>query len=209
MSRIRELLRLLFWPWYEDPRPASAPATPDPPDPPDPAKDIPLPHVATPSGLRVVVSVGGECSQLPPSEDKCRVVSGSSDERDYACGHRGAARFIVSIYGEMSNEVKQDERCPECFLSLLQSGCIRCALCGLPIFWGEGVALYLADASVPKLDIGTRVGDAVIGCMRWDCCPSGGFYAGGWTKDGFHSAFGGQPAMDNALSAGRAVISNN
>ncbi len=170
-------------------------------------EDLPLPDVSTPSGLKVAVSAGPARKKLPQSEDECRIVRQMDAQRDYNCGHSGAEQFVVSIYGLHTKEVDQKERCPDCFLEWMKGMCIRCALCGLPIFPGEGVALYGGGGGL-RLDIATRVGDSVIGCLRWDCCPSGGFFAGHWTEDGFKPAFDGETGAEKAFSTESMVVGN-
>ncbi len=200
------LLRLF---WWRRGKLIVASESPDPPFPADEKpENVPPPNLTTPSGLRVVASVGGGQRKLPQSEDECRVVQCAGDRRDYACGHAGAERFAVSIYGERTKEVEQEERCPECFVAWMRGFCIRCALCGLPIFPGEGVALYAPRGEGLRLDIATRVEDSVIGCLRWDCCPSGGFFAGYWTENGFKPAFGGETGAEKAFSTNSTVIGN-
>jgi hypothetical protein len=54
---------------------------------------------------------------------------------------------------------------------------------------GDGVALY-GKGSTGIHESATILDDGVsaVGCLRWDCCPSGGFFAGSWTEEGFKPA---------------------
>ncbi|MEK7181089.1 MAG: hypothetical protein AAB738_02005 [Patescibacteria group bacterium] len=80
----------------------------------------------------------------------------------------------------------------------------RCARCGLVILPGMAVALYGQESEGLRLDIATNIDGAIIGCMRWDCCPSGGFLAGHWSEQGFQPLFQGQTGAE--VSAGTNTI---
>lgn len=130
-------------------------------------------------------------SRPPPSPPfsidlECRVVATSGFvRRRYHCGHRSLPRFRVSVYGLVSNWVRQRELCPECFLEKQARVVIHCVCCGNPIVPGDPVALYCADSEGLHLEYATRHNDCVIGCLRMDCCPSGGCLAGHWSETGF------------------------
>lgn len=127
-------------------------------------------------------------SKLPQPTSECFVMWRSYFRRAYACGHRDSRRFQISAYGMESVKIKNAEQCADCFIKHVKKHTIFCALCGLPIMEGDGVALYDADNDCIRPEA-HRIGNSVIGCLRWDCCPSAGFYAGYWTEDGFNSLF--------------------
>lgn len=152
-------------------------------------------------GSRSVVS----SEALPKTDDRLEIVSRSGPIKRYECGHDGASSFNLHIYGEEMAGVEQDKSCPDCALVSVQKHFIRCALCGLYIGPGDGVVLYAGSRSIKK-ETATKVEMGYLGCLRWDCCPSGGFFAGHWTKTGFKSAFIGGTAAGEAMRTGKAVI---
>jgi hypothetical protein len=123
----------------------------------------------------------------------------------YRCGHDGVADFSADIYGEVfapRPEVLQArEKCPECMLAQLLAGTIRCAICGLLIPPNDPVALYRKCGK--ERSYAYAVGDKVIGCLRDDCCPSGGFYAGRWSGKEFVPEFRGRTIADEAFRTGK------
>ncbi len=156
-------------------------------------------------GMVVSVSVGDPTvsSRLPQATDAFAIVECGRFTRTYECGHRGARWFVIDTYGLRTKKIHRKDLCPECTLALFKKHIIRCALCGLRIAPGEGVALYSARSQDIKRDIATLVGeDSVIGCLRWDCCSSGGFFAGNWSEDGFIPRFGGRTAAGEAMTTG-------
>lgn len=104
--------------------------------------------------------------------------------RRYGCGHISVKKFMVRIWGATVSPVT-DTFCADCALSEIQKVAIRCCLCGLPILPTDGVALYDRESVVGKDYEFVTIDESAIGCMRWDCCPSGGFCAGYWTSEGF------------------------
>lgn len=148
-----------------------------------------------PDGFRLIAQSGNaaDSAKLPKATSEIKLIE-SSNWRSLlprACGHRGPKWFVLDVYGEKTGKIKNHKMCPGCAISYIKNTGIRCALCGLSICPGEGVALYYINIKSEglNLDITTRVGDNVIGCLRWDCCPCGGFYAGHWSENGFVSAF--------------------
>jgi hypothetical protein len=146
--------------------------------------------------LRIVASAENEASAryrtehpLPASIDKIELVEYGSKVRQFPCGHGGTASFKLKIYSdELTAELGNRDWCPDCFLAKAKRHAIRCALCGLSIVPGQAIALYPSEegeAAGIRFDISTRVDDCVIGCMRWLCYPSGGFFAGHWSENGF------------------------
>lgn len=123
-------------------------------------------------------------SKLSQPTDKCLVLTGGRFKRKFKCGHYGMWWFKISIFGSVSEKIHQKEYCPDCFIKWYKERTIFCSLCGLPIFPGEGVALYDKNSEGVRED-SYSVGNSVIGCLRMNCCLSGGFFAGHWTEEGF------------------------
>ncbi|MBI2055542.1 MAG: hypothetical protein HYT42_01475 [Candidatus Sungbacteria bacterium] len=155
-------------------------------------------------GMVVVASIGRlKPGQLPEATDTFAIVERGPLTRSYECGHHGSQWFIIDTYGERTRRIQRTDLCPECTLTLLKKHIIRCALCALSIVPGDGVALYSAESEGLRLDIATLVNEGnVIGCLRLGCCPSGGFFAGNWSEDGFIPRFGGRSAAGQE-SAGK------
>ena len=141
----------------------------------------------SPDGMRVFASSSEpDREKLPPSDDKCEIIYRSWWCRTYHCGHRDARVFRIRAFGVETKKIRQKERCAECFLQHVREKVIRCALCGLPIFPGDPVALYHRKSEGLQFEVASFTEkDAAIGCLRWDCCPCGGFFAGHWTENGF------------------------
>lgn len=135
---------------------------------------------------------------LPESHDQIRILERSEKQRKYMCGHRGPKMFKLDVYGSHTKPFEQKDECPDCVLARYRKHVIKCALCGLHIVPGEGVALYSPGPDMHQ-EYATRVGDSVIGCLRWDCCPSAGFFAGNWSEVGFKSRFGGEVTAAESL----------
>lgn len=155
----------------------------------------------SPQGMKVVAS-SRKAESRKTSTDEFEVSAVGFFKRRHACGHRGARKFKLMTYGEETKWISQKERCPDCFLAYAKELIIRCALCGFPIVPGAPVVLYWHGSDPIRKDA-TRVDDHVMGCLRWDCCPSGGFFAGHWTGRGFAPAFpGGRTIAEQALATG-------
>lgn len=150
-------------------------------------------RMESPKGMRVVVAAGNVAQPelLPKAHDDIRIERLSRWNRRYRCGHRDARRFMLDVYGQRVSMKSKKELCSTCWCAKIRQHVIRCAACGLPIFPGEGVALYAFDPELFSREKVTFVGESVIGCTRWDCCPSGGFFAGNWTESGFRPRFDG------------------
>lgn len=124
----------------------------------------------------------------------------SDDRVRYACGHDYPTRFGHDFYGERLevSEAYADKReqCGDCMLAEIKPLIIRCCACGAVIMPSEPVAAYADDGSFRKeWSTATPDGKSVLGCMRMDCCPSGGFFAGHWSTRGFVPAFAGQASL--------------
>lgn len=173
-------------------------------------------NVVSPKGMAVVASSSdGEISNsfFNQKDEKVEYRGGRS-VLFTKCGHTTPGRVKIVFWNLVSEQdfckaKKVDGMCPNCMLKLLQKHAIRCALCGCAILPGEGVALYHKDGEDINKENATSVGDNVIGCLRMDCCPSGGFFAGHWTEGGFKSAFeDGLTAAEKAMRTGEVVVVN-
>lgn len=151
--------------------------------------------IVSADGFRVVASAGPPRQPLPPYTHRVEISSRSRwFPRRYDCGHRGARRFSLHVFGENVDPLRQKELCPECFVAWVKQYTIHCALCGLPIYPGAPVALY--NDSQKMLSCATEHSEGVVvGCLRFDCCPSAGFFAGHWSEEGFVSTFGSSEAL--------------
>lgn len=167
-----------------------------------------------PEGTAVIATAREEPS--PPLEltDTLACVQETGRKAKFACGHRAPRKFKIDFYGEIAEPIaeflKRRVRCGPCEAEHLKKVCIRCALCGRVIRPGQGVAVY-ADDPAYKEAWKTRVGsdkNGVLGCLSTDCCPSGGFFAGHWTEEGFKPAYAHGSAMAEALATGKPVIGN-
>ena len=175
-------------------------------------------------GLGVSVSVGGRKSERPNFFDNETLSFEEVPEHSLMfkeCGHEGAQEFKFNIWGNARGKklkdkcIKQengvattDGICPKCYFEKIKKATIRCCLCGNAILPGDGIALYHKSSENIRADTATFVGDSAVGCLLWDCCPSGGFFAGHWTFEGFESAFDVQSAAGKAFSTGQPVITN-
>lgn len=164
----------------------------------------------SPEGMRVVASVRSAPGELSESDDRLEIVERSESEADYPCGHRGSESYRVHVYGLLSRDFKGSERCPDCRLAEAKEFIIRCALCGLPIVPGDSVAMYYKTSGGLKIEIGHKIDDSYVGCLRWDCCPSGGLFVGHWTGKDIKPYFSsGLSTAAQVMSTGRAVVVND
>lgn len=168
----------------------------------------------SPEGMQVVASTREEPPPRPEPTDALASVEETGRKVRFACGHRASKKFKIDFFGEVraaSDELlKKRERCGPCEAQRLAKIVARCALCGRAILPGEGVAAY-ADDPEYKETWKTRIGSdtqGVLGCLSMDCCPSGGFFAGHWTEEGFRPAHAHGTAMAEAMATGKIVISN-
>jgi hypothetical protein len=139
-------------------------------------------HVYLPDGgkLELVASTHApDRSKLPPVSEVSEITWRSWWKKDYPCGHRDARKFILTVKGVKSVKIVGSDKCPVCALREFVETTIRCALCGLPIFQGEPVALIGKDCDGVRADA-VHSGDNAVICMRMDCCPSGGLFCGHW-----------------------------
>lgn len=87
---------------------------------------------------------------------------------------------------------------------------ITCAYCDDVIFRGDPVSTYFPASELPEgfMEHATRTPMGFVGCMGWDCCPTGGFFAGHWVGNGVRSPFSTGTAATEALHSGDMVISD-
>ena len=120
---------------------------------------------------------------IKSSTDTIKITEHIGREKTFKhCKHR-SREAKISVYGEEIQTTGID--CPDCLIGTFEESVIRCCLCGLPIVPGQPVALYWEGPQINK-KIATKLKDGhSLGCLRWDCCPSGGFFAGHWNEKGF------------------------
>lgn len=155
---------------------------------------------------------------LPPVRDHLGVVILRGKEIPYACGHTYAEEFIFDVYGMGCVATKKNAKaqCGDCLIAELARETARCALCHHVIFTGDPVALY---AYVPESFDPAKSqpwftfvehdegGKSVVGCLRAACCPSGGFFAGRWTANGFKGAYdNGASVASETLRTGKTHV---
>lgn len=165
--------------------------------------------IVTPDGMGVLVSVGGE-KQVRGNWFDCEPVLRyeplESELLFYPkCSHVGPRKFKIHGWSEaFGREVpdkyigpkgKEGKRivtnieCPACYAEIVKKSTIRCCFCGGEIMPDDGVALYgKGSTGIHESATILEDGESVIGCLRWDCCPSGGFFGGYWTEKGFKAA---------------------
>lgn len=145
-------------------------------------------EMPTLEGLAVVFSAGPDRKAIVPLQDPSIVdwVSVRTGlpwprTRKYRCGHRGARKYLIHLWGEQFTPGSKKSICPACALDELQRTAVRCCLCGFPILPGAPVAVYDLQSVKPKdYPFAIEDGKYAVGCLRWDCCPSGGFFDGHW-----------------------------
>lgn len=149
-----------------------------------------LPHVVDPSGGKLLLSVGPAKQPLPEPNDAIQAIAPPDMTRKYTCGHSGPERYRLNVYGSLTKNIHGERYCPDCMIQYVRKRTVRCALCGLPIYPDDAVALYHESSEgLPYRDRGHRIESCYLGCLRWDCCPSYGFFAGHWTENGYQPAF--------------------
>lgn len=173
-----------------------------------------LKQIFTPKGLRPLLSINNVSEKVEKYDRSLTFVEALSDEMlKFQCDHLGAKKIEIILYGEsiFRGETKdaRPQLCPNCILEEIKQFSIRCAFCGGAILPGEGVALYNKESEGINKKWGTYVGENIIGCLAMDCCPSGGFFAGHWTMQGFKPAFkNGLSLAEEAARTGSIKIAN-
>lgn len=158
--------------------------------------------IVSADGFGVICAVGGKKLVRPNhfaevGETVFRSLSAHDDIYFPQCGHFGPQKFEVTLWGNeqhgyelpakfISGVIKKtaakDFLCPRCHFERMKDGAIRCCLCGGSILPDDGIALYAAT-SAGVHETATIIDGSAVGCLRMDCCPSGGFYAGTWSGE--------------------------
>lgn len=103
--------------------------------------------------------------------DVCEAIDQEGEQVDFACGHSGAPRFKISLYGVIVNlqprYMSRRERCGSCEVEKAKSMVTRCVACRRAILPGDEVAISTQGAV----------------CMRKDCSGymGAGALSGHWT----------------------------
>lgn len=169
-------------------------------------------QLQTSNGMVVIATTREKNEEeKPAATDDFLFVAQSSESIEYACGHSGPRKFVINLYGQIRepNDEFFVERkmCPVCFIDSLRKVTIRCGVCGNAIFPGEPVAAYANNDSFNPKWLTLTPNGSVIGCLRMDCCPSGGFFAGHWSGERFESAFsGGLSAAETVFQTGKTIM---
>lgn len=112
------------------------------------------------------------------------------EERTYVatvCGHyTKVVGFIHDGDEDVLLDMSRVSGAPEYCLDCLGKMSIRCGWCNMPIKVGDGITLISPkpDYDVPETAVRYEAGhNELVGCMRMDCAPVGGF-AGYWVPPG-------------------------
>ena len=165
----------------------------------------------SPMGMSIVGSSGdGKEERKMATSDEIKLVDCSKETRQFSCGHEGPISFNYDIYGDHietdKESLSQSEKCGDCIVAEMKKDIIQCCFCGQPIFPGSQVALYGGGKGIRKKWTTKHKGSA-IGCMAWECCPSGGFFGGIWTGETVNSPFNvGLTAAEAVFVSGETVI---
>jgi hypothetical protein len=160
-------------------------------------------EVPSTDGLVVIATSRPEPSPIIPEQDPAIVdwvETGAQNNpwwrfwrrpnpsRVYGCGHTGPRHFVLRIWGREIGVAPKaaGKHCPDCSLKELQSQSFRCCLCSLAVIPGNPVAVYDAGSIQPKGFEFKVIEGYALGCMDWNCCPTGGFYGGNWTGTRVH-----------------------
>jgi hypothetical protein len=164
--------------------------------------------------MELVASVGGPEEKPPECTDVLAAFALSDTKVKYACGHEYADKFGHDFYGEkcevLETTLARRDLCGECMLDQVRPYIIRCAACGFSIWPDEPVAVYGNNGSFKKERCTTTSGGGgVLGCMRMNCCPSGGFFAGRWNGQTLVPRFrGGGSLASQVMATGKAMVVN-
>ena len=183
--------------------------------------------LATPGGMSILASSSSEeeprerLNFFQDTTIECKDASKPSITFT-ECGHTGAESVEVNLWGRVEALSVRDEHikdqggiktiegeCLQCSFEKAKNSAIRCCLCGYAIIPGDAVAAYRKSSPAINQEVATFVGDNALGCLLWDCCPTGGFFAGHWTAEGFRPAFDEGTAADSTFSSGQGMITRS
>lgn len=147
-------------------------------------------EVVAPDGriFRTIATFGAAPNRehLPKASSELKIHSASWFKKTYECGHRGPRRFSLFVYGSVVSPSHDNHDCPACCMLDIQNTVIRCASCELPIFPDDSVVLYHPTTPGLNLVVAKFLNDnAVMCCLRRNCCTHPEFLAGTWTTNGF------------------------
>jgi hypothetical protein len=162
--------------------------------------------IVSADGFGIIASVGGEkLVRQNHFKENAEIKFNALTRKDIffeECKHMGPRKFEFrtwdgekhgfevpagKISGVIRKVVAAGTECPECYFEMMKKHTIRCCLCGGSIMPGEGVAIY-DPRSEGVSETATLHEGAALGCLRMSCCPSGGFFAGHWSEEGFKAA---------------------
>ena len=119
----------------------------------------------------------------------------------FACGCVASLKGKLTegeddIGWDLSRKKAVNIECPRCAIK----AAINCCFCDGKIYPGDPVALYHKSSEGINWEKATRLGLDEIGCLKRDCCLSGGFFAGQRTTNGL------QPFIERRRSAVQASL---
>lgn len=116
-----------------------------------------------------------------------------------ACGHPqwhkatlylGTTRLTSLTQERVLTHRQLPGPCFDCLSTEIRKGMAACTFCGHPIMVGDAVALYHCELNPEQLARAAIDPEGnYLGCLRMDCCPSGGFMAGLWNGSGVNSPY--------------------
>ena len=116
-----------------------------------------------------------------------KIISLFTRRAKFSCGHvdklKGKRKDgDETITWSLSPGKSSESVCPKCAFE----NAIKCCFCSKKIYPGSPVAVYAISSRGINWEVAVKLDEhQVIGCLRSDCCPSGGFFAGYWTVNGF------------------------
>lgn len=164
-------------------------------------------------------------SRPPPLEITITPVDDQQPPILARCGHAVWRRECLVLAGNPLREGKPEfservaklpawlrrffapKQCSTCKFGDGLKAAILCAYCDEVIFPGDPVSTYFPGGSLHEgfEARATRTRSGFVGCMRMDCCPSGGFFAGHWDLDRIVSPFSTGSAASEAFASGQTV----
>lgn len=121
---------------------------------------------------------------LSTPTDRIEVITVDSGQRRYSCGHGGPKRFVIHFWGEELSPSDATDICPTCIVESSKDGVIRCYDCHLPIFKGDGVALWTRTGPRREHPDTAEVDGEGVSCLRWMCAETMAAFVGYWNGEG-------------------------
>lgn len=143
------------------------------------------------------------------SNDRIEILEEKGNLVKHKCGHTAPPKIRACCYGSVIvSEEEVADNCGPCRIEILKRVAVRCGNCGFAILPGNPVAKY-ADGPYLKRPWSRVVlpDGGVIGCLRGNCCPSGGFYVGTWNGENVVLAFPeGRTQAEEVMATGDTIM---